>query len=166
MIRWPPPVIVAVTAACCRTLFLRSWRGESVRDNSLCFLLQGSEGIWKSVVDRIRRTIGDSTVELPRKTGIIGVRHKVVIACWHLCLAPTGITRTRLFSVDCGSLRQSGPRPDPRLLRQAALEALTRSARTDSPNRTGRKRISGDNGRRRRRLERRGGAAFVLGFRV
>ncbi|KZV20958.1 hypothetical protein F511_18061 [Dorcoceras hygrometricum] len=35
--------------------------------------------------------------------------------------------------------RQSGPRPDPRLLRQAALEALTRSARTDSPRRTGRK---------------------------
>ncbi|KZV19179.1 hypothetical protein F511_08825 [Dorcoceras hygrometricum] len=49
----------------------------------------------------------------------------------------------------CGSLRQSGPRPDPRLLRQAALEALTRSARTDSPRRTGRKQISGDDRRRR-----------------
>ncbi|KZV54093.1 hypothetical protein F511_36031 [Dorcoceras hygrometricum] len=52
---------------------------------------------------------------------------------------------------DCGSLRQSGPRPDPRLLRQAALEALTRSARTDSPRRTGRKQFSGDDRRRRRR---------------
>ncbi|KZV50178.1 hypothetical protein F511_19270 [Dorcoceras hygrometricum] len=42
-------------------------------------------------------------------------------------------------------------RPDPRLLRQAALEALMRSARTDSPRRTGRKQISGeDRGRRRR----------------
>ncbi|KZV34374.1 hypothetical protein F511_19323 [Dorcoceras hygrometricum] len=29
--------------------------------------------------------------------------------------------------------RQSGPRPEPRLLRQPALEALTNSARTDSP---------------------------------
>ncbi|KZV41988.1 hypothetical protein F511_16936 [Dorcoceras hygrometricum] len=58
---------------------------------------------------------------------------------WHLCLAPTVITIIRLFSVDCGSLRQSGPRPDPRLLRQAALEALTRSARTDSPRRVDRK---------------------------
>ncbi|KZV35360.1 hypothetical protein F511_31782 [Dorcoceras hygrometricum] len=48
-----------------------------------------------------------------------------------------------------GSLRQSGPRPDPRLLRQAALEELTRSARTDSPHRTGRKQFSGDNRRRR-----------------
>ncbi|KZV34103.1 hypothetical protein F511_28354 [Dorcoceras hygrometricum] len=47
--------------------------------------------------------------------------------------------------------RQSGPRPEPRLLRQATLEALTNSARTDSPRRVGRKRISGDNGRRRRR---------------
>ncbi|KZV32499.1 hypothetical protein F511_03707 [Dorcoceras hygrometricum] len=33
-------------------------------------------------------------------------------------------------------IRQSGPRPDPRLLRQAALEAPTRSARTDSPRKT------------------------------
>ncbi|KZV44627.1 hypothetical protein F511_38067 [Dorcoceras hygrometricum] len=38
---------------------------------------------------------------------------------------------------DCDSLRQSGPRPDPRLLRQAALEALTRSARTNTPRKTG-----------------------------
>ncbi|KZV24594.1 NB-ARC domain containing protein [Dorcoceras hygrometricum] len=37
---------------------------------------------------------------------------------------------------DCGSLRQSGPRPDPRLLRQAALEALTISARTNTPRKT------------------------------
>ncbi|KZV18286.1 hypothetical protein F511_24253 [Dorcoceras hygrometricum] len=44
--------------------------------------------------------------------------------------------RIRLFSVDCGSLRQSGPRPDPRLLHQAALEALTRSARTNTPRKT------------------------------
>ncbi|KZV44706.1 putative serine/threonine-protein kinase RLCKVII-like [Dorcoceras hygrometricum] len=53
--------------------------------------------------------------------------------------------------LDCGSLRQSGPRPDPRLLRQAALEGLTRSARTDSPRRTGRKQIFGKDRRRRRR---------------
>ncbi|KZV36052.1 hypothetical protein F511_22647 [Dorcoceras hygrometricum] len=47
---------------------------------------------------------------------------------------------------DCGSLRQSGPRPDPRLLHQAALEALTISARTDSPRRIGRKQFSGEYG--------------------
>ncbi|KZT76911.1 hypothetical protein F511_46064 [Dorcoceras hygrometricum] len=64
-----------------------------------------------------------------------------VLPRWHLCLAPTVITIIRLFSVDCGSLRQSGPRPDPRLLRQAPLEALTRSARTDSPRQVGRKPI-------------------------
>ncbi|KZV48071.1 sister chromatid arm cohesin [Dorcoceras hygrometricum] len=45
-----------------------------------------------------------------------------------------------------GQLRQSGPRPDPRLLRQTALEVLTRSERSDSPRRVGRKQISGDNG--------------------
>ncbi|KZV41247.1 hypothetical protein F511_28662 [Dorcoceras hygrometricum] len=40
---------------------------------------------------------------------------------------------SRLIAVD---YRQSGPRPDPRLLRQAALEALTRSARTNTPLKT------------------------------
>ncbi|KZV23624.1 hypothetical protein F511_33580 [Dorcoceras hygrometricum] len=45
--------------------------------------------------------------------------------------------------------RQSGPRPEPRLLRQASLEALTNSARTDSPRRTGRKQISAEDRRRR-----------------
>ncbi|KZV16776.1 hypothetical protein F511_17352 [Dorcoceras hygrometricum] len=37
-----------------------------------------------------------------------------------------------------------------RLLRQPALEGLTRSARTDSPRRIGRKQFSGEDGRRRR----------------
>ncbi|KZV50751.1 hypothetical protein F511_13757 [Dorcoceras hygrometricum] len=67
---------------------------------------------------------------------------------------------------DCGRYRQSGPRPEMRLLRQPALEGLTRSARTDSPRRIGRKQFSGEDGRRwrrtagggRRRGERRGGA--------
>ncbi|KZV55354.1 hypothetical protein F511_24671 [Dorcoceras hygrometricum] len=77
--------------------------------------------------------------------------------------ASSMLSSTRLFSVDCGSLRQSGPRPDPRLLRQAALEALTRSARTDSPRRVGRKQISGDNGRRRRRRTAGGGGGVWRG---
>ncbi|KZV35278.1 putative protein S-acyltransferase 19 [Dorcoceras hygrometricum] len=38
----------------------------------------------------------------------------------------------------CGRNRQSGPRPETRLLRQPPLEGLTRSARTDSPRRIGR----------------------------
>ncbi|KZV31238.1 hypothetical protein F511_36451 [Dorcoceras hygrometricum] len=47
---------------------------------------------------------------------------------------------------DCGSLRQSGPRPDPRLLRQAALEALKRSARTNTPRKNYAGTISGEVG--------------------
>ncbi|KZV27654.1 auxin response factor 19-like [Dorcoceras hygrometricum] len=39
----------------------------------------------------------------------------------------------RHFTVGGGRLRQSGPRPERRLLRQPTLEGLTRSARTDSP---------------------------------
>ncbi|KZV31184.1 hypothetical protein F511_05657 [Dorcoceras hygrometricum] len=39
----------------------------------------------------------------------------------------------RHFTVGGGRLRQSGTRPEGRLLRQPVLEGLTRSARTDSP---------------------------------
>ncbi|KZV17119.1 hypothetical protein F511_19592 [Dorcoceras hygrometricum] len=44
----------------------------------------------------------------------------------------------RHFTVDGGRLRRSGPRPEGRLLRQPAIEGLTRSARTDSPRQVGR----------------------------
>ncbi|KZV37605.1 LysM domain GPI-anchored protein 1 precursor [Dorcoceras hygrometricum] len=65
---------------------------------------------------------------------------------------PSAVSEFRISDLkfkNCGSLRQSGPRPDPRLLRQAALKALMRSARTDSPHRNGRKQFSGDDQRRR-----------------
>ncbi|KZV36770.1 hypothetical protein F511_26622 [Dorcoceras hygrometricum] len=98
----------------------------------------------------------------PRLTSFPGAGGSKPLPCWHLCLAPTVV-------------RQSGPRPDPRLLRQAALEALTNSARTDSPRRVGRKQLSGersggggggdDDRRRRRRLMRgRGGGQQALGI--
>ncbi|KZV46649.1 hypothetical protein F511_37908 [Dorcoceras hygrometricum] len=44
----------------------------------------------------------------------------------------------RHFTVGGGRLRQSGPRPDGRLLRQPVLEGLTRSARTETPRKVGR----------------------------
>ncbi|KZV42595.1 hypothetical protein F511_28463 [Dorcoceras hygrometricum] len=43
----------------------------------------------------------------------------------------------RHFTVDGDRLRQSGPLPDARLLRQPALEGLKRSTRTDSPRQVG-----------------------------
>ncbi|KZV06826.1 phospho-2-dehydro-3-deoxyheptonate aldolase 2, chloroplastic [Dorcoceras hygrometricum] len=49
---------------------------------------------------------------------------------------PGGDQYEKSDNYNCGSLRQSGPRPDPRLLCQAALEALTRSARTNTPRKT------------------------------
>ncbi|KZV19931.1 hypothetical protein F511_22985 [Dorcoceras hygrometricum] len=48
-------------------------------------------------------------------------------------------------------IRQSGPRPEGRLLRQPAVEGLTRSVQMDSPRRVGRSN-SGEGRRRRRRL--------------
>ncbi|KZV56972.1 hypothetical protein F511_18592 [Dorcoceras hygrometricum] len=64
---------------------------------------------------------------------------------------PAGSGRTKIYRdaintndqnkstcINIHRIRQSGPRPDSRLLRQTALEVLTRSARSDSPRRTGR----------------------------
>ncbi|KZV35824.1 hypothetical protein F511_18298 [Dorcoceras hygrometricum] len=73
----------------------------------------------------------------------------------------------RHFTVGGGRLRQSGPRPEARLLRQPALEGLTRSAWTDSPRQVGRNKFRRERRRRRRkRLLRRGGAAATRAFRV
>ncbi|KZV18750.1 hypothetical protein F511_28303 [Dorcoceras hygrometricum] len=47
---------------------------------------------------------------------------------------------------NCGRYRQSGPRSDTRLLCHLALEGVTKSARTDSPRRIGRKQFSGKEG--------------------
>ncbi|KZV47988.1 hypothetical protein F511_31130 [Dorcoceras hygrometricum] len=44
----------------------------------------------------------------------------------------------RHFTVGGGRLRQSGPRPEGKLLRQPTLEGLKRSARMDSPRKTDR----------------------------
>ncbi|KZV40748.1 hypothetical protein F511_24187 [Dorcoceras hygrometricum] len=44
----------------------------------------------------------------------------------------------RHFTVGGGRLRQSGPRSEGRLLRQPALEGLTRSTRTETPRKVGR----------------------------
>ncbi|KZV17643.1 hypothetical protein F511_23212 [Dorcoceras hygrometricum] len=67
----------------------------------------------------------------------------------------------RHFTVDGGRLRQSGPRPDTRLLRQPALEALTRSARTDSPHQVGRNKFRRLEEAAAACLERRGAAPFA-----
>ncbi|KZV26470.1 hypothetical protein F511_36553 [Dorcoceras hygrometricum] len=80
-----------------------------------------------------------------------------------VCVWRLGMLCSRLFTVDCGRYRQSGPRPETRFLRQPALEELTRSARTDSPRQIWPEQIPAKR-RLRRRLFERGGAEapFVL----
>ncbi|KZV35455.1 hypothetical protein F511_18022 [Dorcoceras hygrometricum] len=73
-----------------------------------------------------------------------------------------GAAAAELFSVDCDRYRQSGPRPEPRLLPQPALEALTNSARTDSPRKTRPERFPAK--RWRRRAAHGGGVRIGDGF--
>ncbi|KZV23116.1 hypothetical protein F511_09154 [Dorcoceras hygrometricum] len=120
--------------------FLDAWRANFVPG-------QGSSAVDIQVIELLSDLYLSFLEELAKEAR--AHRRLSELPCWNLCLAPTGITRIRLFSIDCGSLRQSDPRPEPRLLRHAALETLTRSARTDSPRRTGQKQFSDDDRRRR-----------------
>ncbi|KZV49709.1 hypothetical protein F511_30041 [Dorcoceras hygrometricum] len=63
---------------------------------------------------------------------------------WSLAAEEQKIHGRETINTNCGRNHQSGPRPETRLLRQPALEGLTRSARTDSPRRIGRKRFYGE----------------------
>ncbi|KZV58401.1 Transcription factor jumonji domain-containing protein isoform 1 [Dorcoceras hygrometricum] len=69
----------------------------------------------------------------------------------------------RHFTVGGGRLRQSGPRPEARLLRQPALEGLTRSVRTDSPRQGARNKFRRERRRRPRRRKAVAAAAFERG---
>ncbi|KZV44813.1 hypothetical protein F511_09856 [Dorcoceras hygrometricum] len=61
------------------------------------------------------------------------------LPCWRLGAWLRPVSRgNRHFTVGGGRLRQSGPRPEGILLRQPALEGLTRSARTETPRKVGR----------------------------
>ncbi|KZV45817.1 hypothetical protein F511_32481 [Dorcoceras hygrometricum] len=69
------------------------------------------------------------------------------LPCWRLGAWLRPVSRgNRHFTVGGGRLRQSGPRPEGRLLRQPALEGLTKSAWTDSPRQVGRNKFSKQGG--------------------
>ncbi|KZV30170.1 hypothetical protein F511_20800 [Dorcoceras hygrometricum] len=73
------------------------------------------------------------------ETSICDVKVFSQLPCWRLGAWLRPVSRgNQHFMVGGGRLRQSGPRPEGRLLRQPALEGLTRSARTETPRKVGR----------------------------
>ncbi|KZV43607.1 hypothetical protein F511_44639 [Dorcoceras hygrometricum] len=77
------------------------------------------------------RAARDRPEQNPRKKSTVTISHGIA--------RPARVSRgNRHFTVGGGRLRQSGPRSEGRLLRQPALEGLTRSAWTDSPRKVGR----------------------------
>ncbi|KZV21862.1 hypothetical protein F511_09998 [Dorcoceras hygrometricum] len=114
---------------------------------------------------------GDDQYEKQQLQLIVIHRAFKTIPCWHLCLAPTCITRTRLFSVDCGRL--SPIRSTTRT--ETPSSGCTRSADEISTNGFSssswpetnfrRQRAAAavaHGGRRRRRLERRGWGGYFM----
>ncbi|KZV19145.1 hypothetical protein F511_39538 [Dorcoceras hygrometricum] len=125
----PPPTTTVVAAAPRRNLFRPT------------FLVQADEGTLLPVVDLIRRNLPPSTVKcrFPRETGRSQAPRLQQVS-----------RGNRHFTVDGGRLRQSGPRPDTRLLRRPTLEG------TDSPRNIGRNKFRRSGGGVHRRLRRRG----------
>ncbi|KZV16729.1 senescence-associated carboxylesterase 101-like [Dorcoceras hygrometricum] len=105
---------------------------------------------WRAAVEKGGTRVGNKAREAAtsdrarRRMAACFQRLRCATVCAHRLPRPCNI------AVDN---RQSGPRPEPRLLLQAALETLTNSARTDSPRRVGWK----TNFRRRRRRTAGGG---------
>ncbi|KZV40059.1 hypothetical protein F511_31131 [Dorcoceras hygrometricum] len=146
-LHWPPPPSSpkVAAAAAATSSHRKIISGQFNEENpfvliSSVLLVQADNGVSFLVVDRI----GDFYRNLPIRADVIGVEMTTLLAtrAW---LRPVS-RGNRHFTVDGGRLRQSGPRPDARLLRQPALEGLTRSVRTDSPRQVGRNKF-----RRRRR---------------
>ncbi|KZV49393.1 hypothetical protein F511_38186 [Dorcoceras hygrometricum] len=77
----------------------------------------------------LSRTVRPSRTCLGNLDGVFSLITLLATRAW---LRPVS-RGNRHFMVGGGRLRQSGPRPEARLLRQPALEGLPRSARTDSP---------------------------------
>ncbi|KZV28386.1 protein kinase [Dorcoceras hygrometricum] len=101
--------------------------------------------------------VPDSSVSIVECYALLGIRIVQAVSC---CVALSAWLRpvsrgNRHFTVGGGRLRQSDPRPEWRLLRQPALEGLTRSARTNSPRQVGRNKFR----RERRRRPRQAAAA-------
>ncbi|KZV47842.1 GATA transcription factor 8-like [Dorcoceras hygrometricum] len=99
------------------------------------------EGLWQWWPEQGERT---QKAESVRGNGCLGVCFGLGLFLENWFGLAGSVGPDRLFTVDCGRYRQSGPRPDTRLLRHPALEGVTRSAQTDSPRRIGRKQFSGE----------------------
>ncbi|KZV32021.1 hypothetical protein F511_23134 [Dorcoceras hygrometricum] len=128
-----PPCAAAV-AARCRRKFVSGQLDEEnpFVQNSSVLLVQPDEGVSVLVVDRIGGYLPQSTEKSRVLVIPVGARHK--------CQQGT-TSQSASHNVALNQIRQSGPRLDPRFLRQTALEVLTRSARSDSPRKTGRNNI-------------------------
>ncbi|KZV58183.1 hypothetical protein F511_35098 [Dorcoceras hygrometricum] len=104
--------------------------GSNPRGNATCnaILLQCIRFYRSSVFNILDRHCPPSSDVLPLNLGVL----LITLLATRAWLRPVS-RGNRHFTVGGGRLRQSGPRPEGRLLRQPALEGLTRSARTDSP---------------------------------
>ncbi|KZV52844.1 hypothetical protein F511_36134 [Dorcoceras hygrometricum] len=82
--------------------------------------------------------VQEPPIARPARDDVARDARRFARACCHgVGLRPVS-RGNRHFTVGGGRLRQSGPRPEARLLCQPVLEGLTRSARTNSPRQVGR----------------------------
>ncbi|KZV20530.1 hypothetical protein F511_30623 [Dorcoceras hygrometricum] len=117
------PASAIISATSCA---VQGQRSSPLRDQRARCLVSYLAGVLAPGSDQFHEETGTSRVfsQLP---------------CWRLGAWLRPVSRgNRHFTVGGGRLRQSGPRPKGRLLRQPALEGLTRSAWTETPQKVGR----------------------------
>ncbi|KZV23949.1 hypothetical protein F511_23093 [Dorcoceras hygrometricum] len=80
----------------------RSWREHRAAARAQSLAVEGSP--WATASDGLNSLNFDSlNSEIQQVKYNYGNTMFSVLPRWHLCLAPTGVSRTRRFSVDCGS---------------------------------------------------------------
>ncbi|KZV40620.1 1-aminocyclopropane-1-carboxylate synthase 4-like [Dorcoceras hygrometricum] len=114
-----------------------SWRSNSDIANNIGYPRMSASGESSTTIHRLLHASGSHPIPTPYDP--MAFRQ---LPCWRLGAWLRPVSRgNRHFTVGGGRLRQSGPRLEGRLLRQPALEGLTRSARMDSSRKVGRKKF-------------------------
>ncbi|KZV31160.1 hypothetical protein F511_20958 [Dorcoceras hygrometricum] len=113
-----------------------SWRSNSdiTSVTSIGYPRMSASGESSTTMHRLLHASGSHPIPTPYDPKVFSQ-----LPCWRLGAWLRPVSRgNRQFTVGGGRLRQSGPRPEGRLLCQPALEGLTRSARTKTPRKVGR----------------------------
>ncbi|KZV57721.1 hypothetical protein F511_24403 [Dorcoceras hygrometricum] len=131
------PLRAATSEAVLRAAQHRATSAAVMRDHRASRARPAAHDQWRNIAQRFARNTAASAGHCASSVRPLADKRLITLLETRAWLRPVS-RGNRHFTVGGGRLRQSGPRPEERLLRQPALEGLTRSARMDSPRQVGR----------------------------